>query len=37
VTWWVSILPEVVRGVESFGFSDPPPEKILESVEYNLA
>jgi hypothetical protein len=37
VAWWVSITPEVVRGIESFGFKDPPPDSILESVERNLA
>jgi hypothetical protein len=35
VAWWVSITPEVVRGVESFGLTNP--DKILESVERNLA
>jgi hypothetical protein len=37
VRWWVNILPEVVRGVQSFGFSDPAPDTILESVERYLA
>ena len=37
MAWWVSSTPEVVRGVESFGFRDPPTDCILESVEYNLA
>jgi hypothetical protein len=37
VPWWVSILPEVVRGIESCGFTDPPPDKILEAVEQSIA
>lgn len=35
--WWVNILPEVVSGIQSFGVTDPPPEKILEQVEQNLS
>jgi hypothetical protein len=35
VAWWVYIAPEVESGVKSFGFRDP--DKILGSVEYNLA
>ena len=35
--WWVNILPEVVRGIQSFGFTDTPPDKILESVEQYLS
>jgi hypothetical protein len=30
-------LPEVVRGVHSFGFTDPSPDKILDSVQHYLA
>lgn len=37
MAWWVSITPEVVRGVESFGFTDPSPDRILELVEHYLA
>jgi hypothetical protein len=37
VSWWVQFEPEVVRGVESFGFSDPSPQTILELVERCLA
>ena len=36
MTWWVSVEPAVVQGVESFGFKDPTPDKILGSVEHNL-
>ena len=35
--WWVNILPEVVSGIQSFAFTDPPPDKILEQVEQNLS
>jgi hypothetical protein len=35
--WWVNVLPEVVSGIQSFGFTDPPPDKVLESVEQNLS
>ena len=37
MTWLVEFLPEVVRGVESFGFSDTSADQILTSVEYYLA
>jgi hypothetical protein len=37
LAWWVSVTPEVVRGVESFGFKDPSPDRILEFVEHYLA
>jgi hypothetical protein len=37
VRWWVHILPEVVSGIQSFGFTDPPPDKILEAVEQYLS
>jgi hypothetical protein len=37
VTWWVNVLPEVVDGVRSFGFTDPAPDKILEFVESYLS
>jgi hypothetical protein len=37
VAWWVSITPDVVRGVGSFGFRDPPAASILEAVEHYLA
>jgi hypothetical protein len=37
MTWWVSIAPEVVEGIRSFGFEDPRPDRILESVEHYLA
>jgi hypothetical protein len=33
----VEFLPEVVRGVESFGFIDSSADPILTSVEYYLA
>ena len=36
MAWWVSITPEVVRGVESFGFKDPPPDSTLGAVERYL-
>lgn len=35
--WWVNILPEVVSGIHSFGFTNPPPDKILEQVEHYLS
>lgn len=35
--WWVNIMPEVVSGIQSFGFTNPPPDKILEQVEQNLS
>ena len=37
MAWWVSITPEVVRGVESLRFKDLPADKILESMEHYLA
>jgi hypothetical protein len=37
VRWWVNILPEVVSGIQSFGFTDPSLDKILEQVEQNLS
>jgi hypothetical protein len=37
VAWWVYIAPEVASGVQSFGFANPPPHKILEFVEHYLA
>ena len=37
MAWWINITPRVVRGIESFGFSDPPPDKILEFVEHYLS
>jgi hypothetical protein len=37
VAWWVNILPEVVDGVRSFGFTDPAPDNILVSIESYLA
>jgi len=37
VPWWVNITPEVVRGVQSFGFRDPTPDQILELVEQYLS
>jgi hypothetical protein len=36
VQWLVEFLPEVVRGVESFGFSDVSADQIRASVEYYL-
>ena len=35
--WWVNILPDVVKGIQSFGFTAPPPYEILEQVEQNLS
>jgi hypothetical protein len=37
VEWWIQISPEVIRGVQSFGFQDPPPDRILEFVESYLS
>jgi hypothetical protein len=37
VKWWVNVLPEVVSGIEGMGFTDPPADKILESVEQYLS
>jgi hypothetical protein len=37
VAWWINIRPAVVQGIESFGFHDPPPDKILEFVEHYLS
>ena len=33
MAWWVSVSPEVVRGIESFGFKNPGLDRILESTE----
>lgn len=30
--WWIEIAPDVVAGLSSFGFLDPPPGDILQSV-----
>jgi hypothetical protein len=37
VRYWVNILPEVVRGVQSFGFTNPSSDDILQFVETYLA
>jgi hypothetical protein len=37
VAFWINITPEVVKGMESFGFKDPPPDKVLEFVERYLS
>jgi len=36
VAWWVNITREVVEGLQSFGFQNPSPEQILQSVEHYL-
>ena len=35
--WMVEFLPEVVRGIESFGFGDTSADQILATVESYLA
>jgi hypothetical protein len=37
VAWWVTITPEVLRGIQTFGFRNPSPDKILEFVECYLS
>lgn len=36
VAWWVELTPQVVRGLESFGFKKPSAADILEMVDFNL-
>ena len=36
MAWWVVVTPAVVQGVRSFGFKDPTPDRILESMEHYL-
>jgi hypothetical protein len=37
VAWWVDITPEVVHGIQSFGFKKPSAADILEALNFNLA